>query len=217
MEPDGKPKLANLRLNYTKGGLLEEQLPPDPGLLFREWLETAIAEGVREPNAMTLATVDAEGQPSARTVLLKGLDERGFSFFTNHASRKGRELAANPKAALVFFWKECERQVCVRGAVSRLGREESAEYFQSRPYGSQIGAWVSEQSAVIPDRQWLEQREQVLKARHAEGQVPLPPTWGGYVLAPKAMEFWQGRPSRLHDRILYEWKDGAWTHCRLSP
>lgn len=167
---------------------------------------------------MTLATVSSDGQPSARTVLLKGLDERGFSFFTNYGSRKSRELEGNPKAAMVFFWKECERQVGIRGVVSRLGREESEEYFHSRPYGSQIGAWVSEQSAVIPSREWLEKREEELRSRYPEGQVPLPPFWGGFVLAPQEIEFWQGRSSRLHDRFIFTYSvANGWDHQRLSP
>ena len=166
---------------------------------------------------MTLATVSPDGQPSSRTVLLKGYDTRGFSFFTNYHSRKGRELTANPKAALTIFWKERERQVCVRGVVSILSQQESNAYFQSRPYGSQIGAWVSEQSEVIPDRSWLEARERELKARYPEGNVPLPPNWGGYVLTPDAVEFWQGRPSRLHDRVLFEKRGDKWERVRLSP
>ena len=213
----GKPNLADLRLNYEKGALDEATLPGDPFVLFRLWLDDAIAAGVPEPNAMTLATVSADGQPSSRTVLLKGFDERGFSFFTNYDSRKSRELTANPKAALTLFWKERERQVCVRGVTARLSREESNAYFQSRPYGSQLGAWASEQSEVIPDRAWLENRERELRAQFPEGQVPLPPNWGGFVLAPQEFEFWQGRPSRLHDRILFALQNGIWTRARLAP
>lgn len=216
-QPAGKPNLADLRLNYEKGALEEATLPGDPMELFRLWMDDALAAGVLEANAMTLATVSADGQPSSRTVLLKGYDKRGFSFFTNYHSRKGRELEGNPKAALTIFWRERERQVCVRGSVSRLSREESDAYFQSRPYGSQIGAWVSEQSEVIPNREWLESRDQELKAKHPEGSVPLPPNWGGFVLAPQEVEFWQGRPSRLHDRMLYRRAGNAWEHVRLSP
>ncbi len=215
--PAGKPNLADLRLNYEKGALEETTLPGDPLVLFKLWLDDAIASAVVEPNAMTLATVSDKGQPSSRTVLLKGFDSRGFSFFTNYNSRKGRELAANPKAALTIFWKERERQVCVRGTASRLSRQESGSYFQSRPYGSQIGAWVSEQSEIIPDRQWLENRELELTAKFPEGQVPLPANWGGYVLAPDEIEFWQGRPSRLHDRIIFSRKGNDWELARLSP
>lgn len=215
--PSGKPNLSDLRLNYEKGALDEATLPGDPFVLFKFWLDDAIAANVVEPNAMTLATVSADGQPSCRTVLLKGFDARGFSFFTNYHSRKGRELVANPRAALTIFWKERERQVCARGIVTRISREESDAYFQSRPYGSQIGAWVSEQSERIPDREWLENRERELSAKFPEGQVPLPPNWGGYVLAPDECEFWQGRPSRLHDRVLFENKDATWSRVRLSP
>ncbi len=213
----GKPNLADLRQNYERGALDESTLPADPNALFQLWLGDAIAAGVVEPNAMTLATVSSTGQPSARTVLLKGFDERGFSFFTNYESRKGRELTSNPKASLVFFWKERERQVCVRGEVSLLSREESDAYFQSRPYGSQIGAWVSEQSLAIPDRAWLEDRDTELRAKFPEGSVLLPPTWGGYVLKPDEIEFWQGRPSRLHDRVTFKRSGEAWERFRLSP
>ena len=215
--PAGKPNLAGLSLNYEKGALDEAILPGDPFVLFQIWLDDAIAAAVVEPNAMTLATVSGDGQPSCRTVLLKGFDSRGFSFFTNYHSRKGRELTANPKAALTIFWKERERQVCVRGCVNRLSHEESDAYFQSRPYGSQIGAWVSEQSEIIPDRAALEDRERELTAKFPEGQVPLPPTWGGYVLAPDEMEFWQGRRSRLHDRIIFSRRGHSWELARLSP
>lgn len=215
--PAGKPNLADLRLNYEKGALDESTLPGDPFALFKLWLDDAIASALMEPNAMTLSTVSADGQPSSRTVLLKGFDERGFTFFTNYESRKGRELAANPKAALTFYWKERERQVCIRGTVGQLSREESDAYFQSRPYDSQIGAWVSEQSQRIPGREWLENRDRELKAKFPQGKVPLPPAWGGYVLAPEILEFWQGRPGRLHDRMLYERKAGGWERSRLSP
>lgn len=216
--PPGKPNLADVRLSYEKGALDESTLPADPYELFRLWIEDAIAAGVQEPNAMTLATVSADGQPSSRTVLLKGYDARGFSFFTNYRSRKGRELDANPKAGLTIFWKERERQVCIRGSVARLSREESDVYFQSRPYGSQIGAWVSEQSETIPGRAWLEDRDVELRATYPEGSVPIPPHWGGYLVIPQQVEFWQGRPSRLHDRVLYaREREGEWLRVRLSP
>jgi pyridoxamine 5'-phosphate oxidase len=217
MPDTGKPNLADLRLSYELGALDESILPADPFQLFKLWLDEAIAYGVQEPNAMTLATVSADGQPSARTVLLKGFDERGFSFFTNYLSRKGKELEANPFASLAIFWKERERQVCVRGTVTKLSVAESEIYFKSRPYGSQIGAWVSQQSEVIPDRQWLEERDVELRAQYPEGSVPIPPHWGGYVLSPHEIEFWQGRRSRLHDRILYKHDGVEWERCRLSP
>lgn len=217
MQTEDTRKLADMRLNYSRSELLEANLPEDPCVLFKQWMDDAVKAGVSEPNAMTLATVSEDGQPSARIVLLKGLDDKGFSFFTNYESRKGRELGGNARAALVFFWKECERQVCVRGVTSKLSREESNEYFQIRPYGNQIGAWVSNQGTVIPGREWLEQRDKELRARFPEGAVPLPDFWGGYVLRPEAMEFWQGRPSRLHDRMLFSRKGDTWESCRLSP
>ena len=215
--PPSKPNLADLRLNYDKGALDEATLPDEPFALFALWMTDAIDAGVMDANAMTLATATPEGVPSSRTVLLKGYDSRGFSFFTNYDSRKGQDLEANPRAALTLYWKERQRQICVRGTVARLSREESDIYFQSRPYGSQIGAWVSEQSAEIPDRAWLENRGKELQTKFPEGSVPLPPNWGGYLVNPTYIEFWQGRPSRLHDRILYSLQDGAWRRSRLSP
>jgi pyridoxamine 5'-phosphate oxidase len=172
-----------------------------------------------EPNAMTLGTANERGYPSSRTVLLKGLDERGFCFFTNYRSRKATDLAENPRASLVFLWKELERQVLVRGMVSRTTREESEAYFRTRPHGSQIGAWVSEyQSASIRNREAMAEKEAELLARWPEGTaVPLPEFWGGFRLAPEAIEFWQGRPSRLHDRIAYQREDSCWKIKRLSP
>lgn len=209
--------IAHIRKSYEKGELEEASAHNAPLDQFRHWFQQALDAGVPEPNAMTLATVSADGQPSTRTMLLKGFDSRGFSFFTNHLSRKGRELAGNAKAALTIYWKERERQVCVRGTVSMLSREESGAYFQSRPYGSQIGAWVSQQSERIPGRAPLEGRERELLAEYPEGKVPLPPNWGGYVVSPHEMEFWQGRASRLHDRILFERQGDKWARCRLSP
>jgi pyridoxamine 5'-phosphate oxidase len=168
-------------------------------------------------NAMTLATVDADGQPSTRTVLLKTVDERGFVFFTNYDSRKGRELAGNPHAALTFFWPDLERQVCVAGTVAKLPVTESEQYFKTRPRGSRIGAWASRQSEPVPDRAFLEAKWRELEKRFP-GEVPLPPNWGGYVLTPTRIEFWQGRPSRLHDRFSYSCRpDGSWQIERLSP
>jgi pyridoxamine 5'-phosphate oxidase len=169
-------------------------------------------------NAATLATADKDGRPSARVVLLKGVDERGFVFFTNYESRKARELEENPNAAMVFYWADQERQVSVAGTVTKLGREESEAYFRTRPKGSRLAAWASRQSAVIPDRSTLEQRWKELQAQHPGDDVPMPPFWGGYVLAAARIEFWQGRPSRLHDRFRYTRQDGgSWLIERLSP
>jgi len=170
-----------------------------------------------DPNAIALATADKDGRPSVRTVLLKGLDPRGFIFFTNYESRKGRELAENPRAALVVHWTELERQICVTGDVARLAREESEAYFKSRPRGARLATWVSKQSAVVPNRQFLEQQMEEVSARFPV-DVPMPEYWGGYVLAPREIEFWQGRPSRLHDRLRYtQQSDGTWKIERLSP
>lgn len=212
--------IAALRLNYTRGGLSEGDLLADPIEQFRLWLEGAVSANLVEPNAMTLATADEEGRPSVRTVLLKGLDERGFRFFTNYRSKKGEDLGVQPQAALSFLWRELERQVNITGVVKKISREETAEYFHSRPYGSQIGAWVSEvQSGVIASRCELEEREDALKMKYSEGtEVPVPEFWGGYVLEPETLEFWQGRESRLHDRLRYRRASSAdWVIERLSP
>jgi pyridoxamine 5'-phosphate oxidase len=210
--------IAHIRKHYTRGGLRRADLPLDPFRQFQLWLDDAIREKVPEPTAMTLATVGADGRPSARIVLLKGLDSRGFSFFTNYESRKGRELAAAPQGALVFLWAELERQVRIEGRVTRLPRDESESYFRSRPRGHQLGAWVSRQSVPIADHAVLERRLEEFESRFADGEVPLPDFWGGYVLAPDRIEFWQGRPNRLHDRFLYSRaEDGGWTIERLSP
>ena len=182
------------------------------------WYGEAEAAGLREPHAMTLATATREGRPSARVVLLRGFDERGFCFFTNYESRKGRELAENPAAALVFLWSELERQVRIEGTVERTSEAESESYFQSRPAGSRIGAWASPQSQVITSRAELERAQAELEAKHAEGRIPRPPHWGGFRLRPRLIEFWQGRPSRLHDRLEYRLEDGGgWRMVRLAP
>jgi pyridoxamine 5'-phosphate oxidase len=187
---------------------------------FGRWYDDAMAAGLVQPDAMTLATAGPDGRPSARMVLLKGFDHRGFVFYTNYTSRKGRELAANCAAALVFWWPPpVHRQVRIEGLVERVSHEESEAYFRTRPFGSQLGAWASNQSEVIPGRDVLERRLEQLTATYADGEVPLPPYWGGYRLAPEMIEFWQGRPNRLHDRLRYS-RDGAtngWTLQRLSP
>ena len=209
--------ISHLRREYTLAGLNEQDLQPDPQEQFRRWIQEAIDAELAEPNAAVLATVDSRGQPSTRVVLLKAVDARGFSFFTNYESRKGRELAANPRAALTFPWVEMERQVCITGSVTQLPREESEIYFKTRPRGSRLGAWASKQSEVIADRTILESRLAELDQRYPGNDIPMPPTWGGYVLAPDTVEFWQGRPSRLHDRLVYIQQSGAWKIQRLSP
>jgi pyridoxamine 5'-phosphate oxidase len=208
----------DLRLEYGKARLLESDVLPDPVGQFQRWFDEARAVGIPEANAMTLATADASGRPSARVVLLKGLDSRGFSFFTNYDSRKGREIAANPRVSLCFYWQPLERQVRIEGTVEKTSREESEAYFRTRPLEAQIGAWVSRQSEVIASREELERRQAELAARFAGAPVPLPDFWGGYRVVPESVEFWQGRPGRLHDRLRYERSAaGAWVIRRLSP
>jgi pyridoxamine 5'-phosphate oxidase len=209
--------ISHLRREYTQAGLSEQDLQPDPQEQFRRWIQEAIDGELTEPNAAVLATVDAQGQPSTRVVLVKGVDARGFSFFTNYESRKGRELATNPRAALTFSWLEMERQVCITGCVSKLAREESDAYFKTRPRGSRLGAWASKQSEIIGDRALLEARLAQLDREYPGNDIPMPPTWGGYVLAPDVVEFWQGRPSRLHDRLVYARQGDSWKIHRLSP
>ena len=209
--------LASLRRSYARASLGEGDVAADPIAQFLAWFDDARAAELREPNAMTLATATPDGAPSARIVLLKGVDERGFVFYTDYRSRKGDELAANPRAALVFHWAELERQVRVTGTVARVSREESEAYYRTRPVGSRIGAWASHQSRPIAGRAELEAREAELARRYADGDVPLPPHWGGYRVAPETVEFWQGRPSRLHDRLRYVREDGGWRVERLSP
>lgn len=198
--------------------LLEEDLDPDPFLQFNKWFAEASSAGLREPNAMTLATASADGMPSARVVLLKAVDRSGMVFYTNYDSRKGRELRDNPRAAATFYWPELERQVRIEGAVERTSREESEAYFHSRPHGSQLGALASRQSEIIRGRTELEARLAELEAKYAGTAVPLPPAWGGYRLLPHSIEFWQARPNRLHDRLRYRKQpDGSWRIERLSP
>jgi pyridoxamine 5'-phosphate oxidase len=209
--------VSEMREHYACAGLLEAEMDADPIAQFERWFAEARAAGVKEPNAMTLATASEEGQPSARIVLLKGVSGDGFAFYTNYESRKGRELAANPRAALVFYWAELERQVRIAGSVTRLSREESETYFHSRPRGSQLSAWASQQSETVADREVLEARVAELETKYAGGDVPLPPFWGGYCLRPAVIEYWQGRPNRLHDRLRYTRSAGGWALDRLSP
>lgn len=233
--------LADLRREYRLAGLRRQDLEPDPVTQFNKWFQQATGSRASgrlreflirvykrlvlvtgaEPmdmNAMTLATVDRQGRPSARIVLLKGLDERGFVFYTNYESRKGMELAENPNAALVFYWPGQERQVCVAGTVTRVSPKESEAYFNSRPRGSRIGAWASKQSATVADRRELERCWAEQEERFANREVPLPPFWGGFLLRPERYEFWQGRPNRLHDRFQYSRdSDASWLIERLSP
>ncbi len=232
--------LSDFREDYQRGALDHAALDANPIAQFESWFRQATGEesqsrwrkiGIAlyklwsavcnhrpaDINAMTLATVDSSGKPSTRTVLLKTVDERGFIFFTNYDSRKGRELAENPNAALTFFWSDLERQVCVAGSVTRLSVAESEAYFKSRPRGSRIGAWASNQSEPVPDRAVLEAKWRELEKRFPN-DVPLPPNWGGFILKPERIEFWQGRPSRLHDRFSYTRQaDGSWKVARLSP
>ena len=210
-------ELADLRKEYTLNGLDQADVLPDPVAQFQQWFDAALSAGVHEPNAMNLATISPEGRPQGRIVLVKGIDSRGFSFYTNYTGSKGQSLAAHPVAALTFFWPELERQVRIEGRVEKVSADESDTYFDSRPRGSQIGAWVSEQSAVITDRAVLEKGQNELETQFADLPIPRPPHWGGFRVVPDQIEFWQGRPSRLHDRIRYRLEAGSWLIERLSP
>ncbi len=209
--------LADLRRNYTMAGLEESHLASDPLRQFEIWFAQADAAGLAEPNAMTLATVSPTGELSARTVLLKLADARGLTFFSNYLSDKAADLAAHPRAALLFPWISLERQVQVRGRVSKVSRAESEEYYHSRPRGSRLGAWASRQSAVVPDRATLERQMAEWEVTFPGEQIPLPENWGGFRLIPDSWEFWQGRPNRLHDRLRYRLSDRGWVIERLSP
>jgi pyridoxamine 5'-phosphate oxidase len=208
--------IARLRTDYKKGALDEEHADADPIRQFSRWWDEAVRSELPEVNAMILATADGSGRPSARAVLLKGFDAAGFVFYSNYESRKGRELAANPAAALLFFWAELERQVRIEGTVERVAESESDDYYRSRPLASRIGAWASPQSEPIPGKAWLLTRAAEMGLRHGINPAR-PPHWGGYRVRPAAIEFWQGRPSRLHDRLLYSLEDGIWQRSRLAP
>lgn len=210
--------IDEIRERYSRSGLNETDLNPDPILQFEQWFQDASNAGVFEPGAACLATANRVADPSARMVLLKGVEERGFIFFTNYGSPKARDLAENPRAALVVAWVELARQVRIAGSVERISREESARYFESRPAGSRLSAWASHQSGVIQNRQVLEERMQRFRARFGEGDIPLPPFWGGYCLSPDRIEFWQGRPDRLNDRLRYRRRaESRWVVERLEP
>jgi pyridoxamine 5'-phosphate oxidase len=210
--------IADLRKEYSSETLLEKDVAQDPFLQFRKWWDQALSSQILEPNAMTLATASADGFPSARIVLIKDFDSRGFVFYTNYNSYKAEQLEENPKACLVFHWKELERQVRISGLVNKVPPEESDSYFHSRPIGSRIGAWASPQSVVIENREWLEQEFEKKKEDFSNGEISRPPYWGGYRVKPVTIEFWQGRYSRLHDRIQYSLdENGAWKIERLAP
>lgn len=209
--------IAALRKEYTQGGLTRANLHPDPFQQFDLWLGQALRSEVLEPTAMQLATADAQGKPTLRTVLLKAFDAHGFVFYTNYGSQKAQQMATNPQVAALLFWKELERQVEIIGRVEKVSTAESLRYFLSRPHGSQLGAWVSPQSSIITSRALLEQKLEEVKRKFAAGQVPLPEFWGGYRIIPDAIEFWQGRPNRLHDRFEYRRQADGWELVRLAP
>jgi pyridoxamine 5'-phosphate oxidase len=212
-----KENLQNLRQDYRVASLSESDVAADPILQFQKWFSDAVKAQLYEPNVMTLATADSDGKPSARIVLLKGFDEHGFVFYTNYESKKAHDLVENPQAALVFFWAELERQVRIEGIVSKVDPEVSEAYFHSRPIGSQIGAIASPQSSVITDRSILEDKVAALSKQYEGREIPKPDNWGGYLIEPKHIEFWQGRSSRLHDRISYDFVEGSWKINRLAP
>jgi pyridoxamine 5'-phosphate oxidase len=217
MTQQDRPSLSELRKEYARNTLDERSVPPDPIAFFAQWLDEALAAQAHEPTAMTLATIDPDGAPSSRVVLLKALDSRGFSFFTHRTSRKGRALAHDARVALTFFWPELERQVRVQGRAEPLSDDESDSYFASRPRASQLGAWASMQSAPLESRAQLEERFAQAAARFEGKEIPRPPHWGGYLVAPSAVEFWQGRRNRMHDRVAFVREGGGWKRLRLAP
>ncbi len=221
-QDDAYPDLGALRREYGDRGLDTPDLEPDPVSMFRRWLDETVASGLHEPNAMVVSTVSADGRPSSRMVLLKGVDEAGFVFFTNYDSRKAEEIEARPQVSLLFPWQDLQRQVRVEGTASRVSREESEAYFASRPRESQLGAWASPQSRVVASRSALDERYGGVLAQFADvDDVPLPPCWGGFRVAPDAVEFWQGRTGRMHDRLRYRRTEpdphAPWTVDRLAP
>jgi pyridoxamine 5'-phosphate oxidase len=214
---DALDSVAAARAEYTRGGLVESDLLPDPLAMFRRWYDDAYAAGLHEPNAMGVATASPHGRPSARLVLLKGFSDEGFVFFTNSGSRKGAELATNPQCALLFPWHPLERQVRVDGTAAALPRSAVDAYFAIRPRGSQLGAWASHQSSVVSGREQLLAAYDEAEARYAGGEVPTPEEWGGYLVRPESVEFWQGRPGRMHDRLVYQRQGEGWATERLAP
>ena len=209
--------IADIRKDYQLKSLTEAEVAKDPFAQFSVWWDEAVGSAIDEVNAMALSTVSAEGRPSSRIVLLKGFDEQGFVFFTNYNSDKGKQIEQQQFVSLLFFWKELERQVRIEGIATKVDPDESDAYFNSRPVGSRLGAWASPQSQKITDRSILEQALESVKAEYGELTIPRPPHWGGYRVTPSRIEFWQGRSSRLHDRILYEQVDGNWQISRLAP
>ena len=209
--------ISDLRNEYTLSGLDLSDVSPNPIDQFRRWFEAALSAHLPEPNAMHISTITAEGRPNGRIVLLKDVSDQGFTFYTNYESNKGRQLISHPFAALTFFYPELERQIRIEGQIEKVSADESDAYFASRPRGSQIGAWVSHQSSIIDNRDVLETRQRELETQFAEKPIPRPPHWGGFRVMPDSLEFWQGRPSRLHDRIRYRKKGAEWVIDRLSP
>jgi pyridoxamine 5'-phosphate oxidase len=210
------PSIADIRKDYKQKTLLETDAAADPFAQFATWWQEAVDSQIDEVNAMTLATVTPDGRPDARIVLLKGFDDEGFVFYSNYTSRKGQELAAHPYATLVFFWKELERQVRVEGSIGLVSEQQSVAYYNSRPEQSRLGAWASRQSEIIPNRQVLEEGMETYRQQFS-GNIPRPPHWGGYQVVPQAIEFWQGRSSRLHDRLKYQRQENGWQIVRLAP
>ena len=209
--------ISKLRRDYSLTGLDEEKINKNPFIQFSIWMEEAINSGLIDPSAMILATADKNAVPSVRVVLLKALDDEGFVFFTNYESRKGKDILENPSASLLFFWKELERQIRISGKVNKISKKESEEYFHSRPYESQLAAWASGQSSIIPGREYLEKKFEEIKTKYNGKEIPLPPFWGGLKLVPLSFEFWQGRENRLHDRIFYQKENDNWKILRLAP